>query len=36
MTETKPGSSRIWWILALVFVSAWCLYLRFFGPAPAA
>jgi thiol-disulfide isomerase/thioredoxin len=32
MTETNPGSSRIWWILALVFVSGWCLYLFFFGP----
>jgi thiol-disulfide isomerase/thioredoxin len=34
MTETKPDSGRVWWILALVFVSAWCLYLYFFGPTP--
>jgi thiol-disulfide isomerase/thioredoxin len=33
MTEANPGSGRIWWILALVFVSGWCLYLKFFGPA---
>src|SRR5271163_3894863 len=32
MTETNPGSSRIWWILALVFVSGWSLYLFLFGP----
>jgi len=34
MTEPNPGSSRIWWILALVFASGWCLYLFFFGPRP--
>jgi thiol-disulfide isomerase/thioredoxin len=31
-TEPNPGSSRTWWIVALVFVSGWCLYLYFFGP----
>jgi thiol-disulfide isomerase/thioredoxin len=32
MTAAHPGSARIWWILALGFVSAWCLFLYFFGP----
>src|SRR5690242_19194058 len=32
MTAAKPDSGRIWWILAFAFVSAWCLYLYFFGP----
>jgi thiol-disulfide isomerase/thioredoxin len=32
MTEPETGSGRIWWILAIVAVSAWCLYLYLFGP----
>jgi thiol-disulfide isomerase/thioredoxin len=32
MTEANPESGRIWWILGILFVSGWCLYLRFFGP----
>jgi thiol-disulfide isomerase/thioredoxin len=33
MTEPKLPSSRIWWIVALVFVSVWCLALRLLLPA---
>jgi thiol-disulfide isomerase/thioredoxin len=32
MTETGPSSGRIWWIIGIGFVSAWCLYLFFYGP----
>jgi thiol-disulfide isomerase/thioredoxin len=32
MTEPEPRSGRIWWILALAFVSGWCLFLYVFGP----
>ena len=34
MTETVPAprSSRVWWILGLGLVAAWCLYLMLFGP----
>jgi thiol-disulfide isomerase/thioredoxin len=32
MTETQPGSNRVWWIVALAFVGGWCVYLFFFGP----
>jgi thiol-disulfide isomerase/thioredoxin len=31
-TEASPRSSRTWWIVALVCVSAWFLYLYFLGP----
>jgi thiol-disulfide isomerase/thioredoxin len=34
MTEAHSGSGRIWWILAFVFVLAWFVGLRFFGPTP--
>jgi thiol-disulfide isomerase/thioredoxin len=32
MSEPEAGSGRIWWILALTFVSGWCVFLYFFGP----
>lgn len=32
MAEPEPGSGRIWWVLGLIFVSAWCVFLFFLGP----
>jgi thiol-disulfide isomerase/thioredoxin len=33
-SEAGPKRTRTWWIVALGIVSAWCLYLYFFGPRP--
>jgi len=32
MAELESGPGRTWWLLGLIFVSAWCLFLYFFGP----
>jgi thiol-disulfide isomerase/thioredoxin len=32
MTEPELGEGRIWWILALIFGSGWCLFLYCYGP----